>query len=424
MLTSFVIIGILTLANGLFAAAELALVAARKARLQAAADVGDARAVRALAVQEDPGNFLATVQVAITLIGTLAGAYGGAEVAGAISPLIREIPLLANYANQIALALVVVTIAYLSLVVGELVPKQLALQNPERLTLVVVGPLSVMSRILALPVRLLDLSAGALLRLLGSDRSAAQGTTPEEIEIMIKEAVASGTIQPVEERLITRIFDYTDLSVKDVMTPYTNVVALQIDSTPAKALETAERVGFSRFPVYGRDLDDILGYVHVKDLIWARNAANLRDYVRDVTFIPASVALPRAFTLLTKGGRHIAIVIDEFGGTDGIITLEDLLEVIVGEIEDEHSPRAARPQRETENVWVVAGSTPIAEVDDLLDLTLREEGSYATLAGFILSELGVIPSAGEQVSKAGFVFTVEQVDRYRIASVRVTREEA
>ncbi len=419
MFIDVVLIGILILVNGFFAAAEMALVTTRRTRLNMLVNAGDQRAAKVLAVQDNPGEFLAMVQIGITLVGTTAAAVGGAEAVQIISPFIASIQRLAPYAQEIALVIVVVVITYFTLVFGELVPKRLAMRNAENMALLFTGPLGLLSRLAHLPIRVLSFSADAVLKLLGSTEAQYPSTSPEEIELLVKQGTAEGVIQPVEERLISGVFDYTDRHVQDVMTPRTSIVALNIETMPSEALSIAKRSGYSRYPVYRSDLDQVVGYVHIKDIIWAMEDTNLSPYSREICFIPSGVSLPDAFDVLTKTGTHMAIVLDEYGGTHGLLTLEDMLEEIVGEIEDEHSPIAEQLEHPPIGDWVFAGSTPISEVAELLGVDFQPQGLYTTLAGYILASLGKIPKTGEQIGKHGYIFTVKEMDRLRIASIHV-----
>jgi len=419
MLSDFFFIFVLLLANGFFAAAEMAVVSSREPRLQTLADKGISRAKKVLTLQRKPGEFLATVQVGITLVSTLASVVGGAEAARQLAPLIAQISWLAPYAEQIALFGIVLVISYASLLIGELVPKRLAIRNPERWAMSVAGIFEFLARIAAWPVQFLLASADLILRFLGKDDKDAERTSPDEIEFMVRRGTAQGVFLPVQEQMISRIFDYADFMTRDVMTPRTEIVALGAQTTTKVAIETAKKSGFSRFPVYHQNLDHILGYVHIKDLIWASSDAQLKDLTRQMVFIPEGTSLPQAFQMLTQAGRNMGIVLDEFGGTDGVITLENLLEVIVGEIEDEHSPIAVVPKRGKLGEWQISGGTAIADVGDLLGITFEPGGVYTTLAGFILAELGKIPDEGESVSFKSLCFSVEVMERFRIQSVLV-----
>jgi len=419
MIIDVVLIGILILVNGFFAASEMALVTTRRTRLKMIEKSGDQRAAKVLAVQDNPGNFLAMVQIGITLVGTTAAAVGGAEAVRILSPFIASIQRLAPYAQEIALVIVVVVITYFTLVFGELVPKRLALRNSENMALSFIGPLGLLSHLAHLPIRALSFSADAVLKLIGSAAAQYPSTSPEEIELLVKQGTAEGVIRPVEERLISGVFDYTDRSVQDVMTPRTSIVALNVGTLPSEALSMAKRSGYSRFPVYRSDLDQVVGYVHIKDIIWAMGETNLRPYTREIHFLPSGASLPTAFDVLTQTGTNMAIVLDEYGGTYGLLTLEDMLEEIVGEIEDEHSPITEQLDHPTNGDWVFAGTTPISEVAELLGVDFQPQGIYTTLAGFALASLGKIPETDEQISKHGYIFTVKEMDRLRITSIHV-----
>jgi putative hemolysin len=424
MIVEFLLILILILLNGFFAAAEIAMVSARESRLLALSNDGNLRAAQALKLQRKPGEFLATVQVGITLVGTFASAVGGVEAASRLAPWLGQIPGLKQYSAQIALAIVVFTLSYASLLIGELVPKRLAIRQPERWAMAVAGIFAHLMRIAAWPTRVLLASADVLLRFFGDSGGENDDLSTEEVELLVRRGTSQGVFLPLQERLITRVFAYADRTTRDVMTPRTGIVALAGGKTPDQALRTAKEAGFSRFPVYRDDLDDLLGYVHIKDLIWAPPDMKLHQLARPVVYIPEGATLPNAFSRLTRAGRHMGIVFDEFGGTDGLITLEDLLEEIVGEIEDEHSPIAEVPQTRRPGEWRIAGATPIFEVGDLLELNFEIEGAYKTLAGFIMAELGRVPQEGDEVVRKGFRFCVETMDRFRIRSVLVKQMES
>ena len=417
------LIGILILINGFFAATEMALVTVRKTRLKALAENGDQRASSALQTQNHPGDFFSTVQIGITLVGTAASAIGGAEIVRLLSPMIAQLPGMAPFAEGIALACVVIAIVYFTLVFGELVPKRLALRNAERIILALISPIDKISRLIHLPMRLLSFSTDTVLRLIGSAATQHPSTSPEEIELLIKQGVAEGVIRSVEERLISGIFDYAERRVQDVMTHRTSIIALDEKITPAEALRIAKQSGYSRFPVYSDDLDCIMGYVHIKDVIWAECKPDLSDCIREILFIPSGVSLPEAFNLLTVNGSHMGIILDEYGGTRGLLTLEDMLEEIVGEIEDEHSPVAQQPEQSSESEWVISGATLIPDIADLLNIEFQPKGRYKTIAGLINTELGYIPSEGDQLKLFGYTFTVQTKDHLRIVNVHILPDQ-
>ena len=419
MIMDFIFIFFLILANGFFAAAEIAVVSSRQARLQARAEEGDTRAWRALNLRENPAEFLATVQVGITMVATLASAVGGLEAARWLGPQIARIPLLAAYADQIALGLVVLTISYVSLLFGELVPKRLAIRNPERFATRIAGFFENLTRLVKLPIRFLLGSADFILRLLGITETEDEIVSPEEIEILVRRGAAEGVILPIQERMIGRVFDYADRTTRDEMTPRTEIVSIDAEDSINSALTRAKKHGFSRYPVVQDDIDHILGYVHIKDLFWSDKEKRITELLRPVVYIPEGATLPKAFTTLTRAGRQVGIVLDEYGGTEGLITLENILEVIVGEIEDEHSPVADVTEQSDDCEWRIAGSEAIMEVGELLGIDFKPNGVYRTMGGFIISELGTFPKKSDYVTHAGYCFVVEEMDRFRVVSVRV-----
>ena len=421
MLSDIVLIGVLILVNGFFAAAEMALLTVRKTRLKTLAEKGDGRASSVLHIQNNPGDFLSTVQIGITLVGTAASAIGGVGLVRLLTPLIARFSVLSPYAEGIALTGVIMLIAYFTLVMGELVPKRLAIQNAEKFALSLSGPIGTLSRLTYLPMKILSFSTETVIKLIGGGQSDHPSTSPEEIELIAKQGVAEGVIQSLEEQLISGVFDYTKRRLHDVMTPRTAIASLDMKTFASEALEIAKSVGYSRFPVYRESIDHVKGYVHIKDLIWASKNTNLNHHCRQIHFIPGNNSLPEAFDTLAKAGSHMAIVIDEFGGTAGLLTLEDLLEEIVGEIEDEHSPIVVPTESRTIGEWTFLGSTPIAEVGKLLEIDFHPRGVYVTLAGFMFAILGKIPETGEEVSKYGYVFSVREMNHLRMTSIQVRR---
>ena len=421
MLSNILLISTLILLNGFFAAAEMALLVVRKMRLKALSENGDRRADKALNIQDNPGDFLSTVQIGITLVGTAASAIGGVGIVRYLTPQIARIPILTSYAEGIALTGVIILIAYFTLVVGELVPKRLALLNSEKIALALSGPLSILSKIAYLPMRFLSGSTEAVLKLIGIEEQNIPSTSPEEIELLVKQGAAEGVIKSTEEKLISSIFDYTTRRLYDVMTPRTEIIAFDENTLTPVALEVAKRIGYSRYPVYRGNIDQAIGFVHIKDLIWASESENLGQFYRPICFIPSNSTLPGAFDLLTETGSQIAIVVDEFGGTHGLLTLEDLLEEIVGEIEDEHSPVSRSFVQESEGEWIVPGQTPILEISDLLKVKFQSKGQYKTIAGFIMKELGFIPVEGDLIQKFGYTFKVRKRENLRIAEVEIIK---
>ena len=422
LLEELILILVLVLLNGYFAAMEMALVTSRRHRLKNLANLGKRGAKEVLHIKERPGHFLATVQVGITLLASFASAFGGAEAAPHIAQDLRSVPWLAPYADQIALVLIVLAITYLSLVLGELVPKQLALRNPEGISTALFRPVQLLGKIASLPIRLLSFSADLVAGLIGPSQARRPSTSSEEIELLIEQGTAEGIFQISEGAFVSGVFEYADRQAQDVMTARPEMAALDAALTPQDALNAAAKSGFSRFPIYERDLDNIIGYVHIKDLIWAEETSTLKDIARQIAFIPESNALPAIYKRLTQERTHMAIVLDEHGGTAGLLTLEDVLEVIVGEIDDEYHLSKGDVHQLGEQTWMVAGSTPVDELGELIGVSLQPTDAYNTTAGLVLSELGHIPQIGESLSYNGLTFTVRQMDKLRIDHVLVQKK--
>ena len=422
MLFDFFLIGLMILLNGIFAMAEMAMIATQPTRLRAMVKRGEQKASRLLAIRENPGDFLATIQIGITLAGTTASVIGGAEAVRFLSPIFSKNQILAPYAQEIALGLVVVLIAYLSLVCGELIPKRLALRNAEKTALALSRPIDVFSRLAYIPMRFLSFSSNLVLRLFGNTSPEDLAISLEEIELSIKQGASDGVILPFEERLLYRVIDYADKNVSDVMTPRMGVISLDVETSMVEALEKAKLSGFSRFPVFEQQIDGVIGYVHIKDLIRGIDKGiNLRQCLRDTVFIPTSVPLSEAFSRLTKSRKHMAIVLDEYGGVNGLLTIEDLLEVVFGEIDDEHSPVVHSLIQKSDHEWSFPGDSLVTELAELLKVEFQPRGKYRSIAGFIMTELGRIPSEGDQLSKFGYLFTVRKMDHLRIVEVNVSR---
>ncbi|MGH2582898.1 MAG: hemolysin family protein [Anaerolineales bacterium] len=416
------ILGLIVI-NAFFAAVEIALVTSRRHRLRTLANEGKKEAREVLKIKEQPGHYLATVQVGITLVGTLASAVGGVAAAPIIADQIKQlIPAAITYADEIAIAFIVVLISYFSLVLGELVPKQLALRNPENLSIRFVKPILFLSRLASLPIRILSLSSEAILGLIGQRGRRDPSTSSEEIEQLMEQGTAEGIFQISEGAFVSGVLEYGDRRAHEVMRARTDIVALDDTLAPSEALDQAAKSGLSRFPIYHENLDNIIGYVHIKDLIWAEPTAQLRDIARQILFIPESASLPNIYRRLTQERVHQAIVLDEHGGTAGLLTLEDVLEVIVGEIDDEYHLTKADIRKLGEQSWLISGSTPAEDVGDAVGLQLGATENYTTLAGLLLERFGHIPKVGESVSFNGITFTVRQMNKLRIDHVMVQKE--
>ncbi len=420
VLTELAIILALVLANGVFAGAEIAIIALRKTRLARLVEEGrrSARAVKRL--RESPERFLATVQVGITVVGATAAAFGGASVAAHVAPALQAVPPLAPYAREVALALVVALVSFLSLVLGELVPKSIALRASEPYALLVARPLLGLAQLMRPIVWLLTSASNLVLRPFG-DRTTFTETrlSAEELEQLVDEAGKAGALDGSVADIASRALAFRDLTAADVMVPRSRVVALPRDASPEELRRLLLEEGRTRMPVYERSLDEIVGYVVAKDLAamaWERQLILLDDLLRPVHYVPATAPAPRVLRDMQRRHTQIAVVVDEHGGVAGILTLEDLVEELVGEIVGERERAESFLEREAGGTSLVRGDAPIREVNRALDLELPEGEGYSTVAGLCIALASAVPQRGTRLEAADGT-SLEVVD----ASPRVVR---
>lgn len=415
--------------NGVFAMSEMAIVSARKARLQQSADDGDEGARAALALAEAPNVFLSTVQIGITLIGILAGAFGGATLAGRIAATVEPIRWLATYADEIGIGVVVLLITYLSLVIGELAPKRMALSHAETIAARVARPMYALARLTAPVVYVLSASTDLLLRVVGARPSLEPPVTEEEIKIMIAQGAKVGVFEEAEKDLVTGVFRLAERRVSTLMTPRPEIVWFDINEPPQEIWRQMAASGHSAFPIYEGAVDNVLGIVNAKDL-WARTVAgqpiDLRQALVPPLFVPESMAALRVLELLREKRRHLALVIDEFGSIQGLVTLFDILEAIVGEMPSAAPWDEPEVVRREDGSWLLDGALPVDEMRELLGLDRlpdQERGAYETLGGFVMMMLGRIPTTGDRFEWEGYCFEVVDMDRLRVDKVLVTRAQ-
>ena len=414
-------------ANGFFSAAETSLVSARTSRLVQLRNEGVHGAARALALKQAPDRFLATIQIAITLVGTLASAVGGATAVEALTPILTAAGL-ERSAPAVALALVIVVITYVSLVIGELVPKAIALRDPERVACFSAGAVAWLSRVAGGVVSFLSASTRVVLRVLGL-RDAA-GTTPvseEEVRYLIREGAAAGIFERTETELVHKVFDFTDTRVSTIMTPRPDVRGLDVDTPPDAVLGAAAEIGHSALPVYRRSIDDPVGVVTLKDIVRAVARGEvpvLPTLVLPPLFVPETAPVTVLLRELQRARQRLALIVDEYGTVVGIATMEDVLEEIVGEIREEHESATGVLTRLSDGSYVTDGDAAIREVAAALGLAPPDTGGYQTVAGLILHTLGRIPTPGTAVSLGGYRLTVLEMEGPRITRVRIERERA
>ncbi len=410
----------LVAANGVFAGAEIAIIALRKTRLAQLVEEGRASARAVKRLRDEPERFLATVQVGITVVSATAAAFGGAAVASRLAPGIRRIPPLEPWADQIALAIVVAAVSFLSLVLGELVPKSIALRASERYALLVARPLLGLSGVARPIVWLLTQASNLVLRPFGDRTTFSESRlSVEEIEQLVDEAGKAGALDAPSAEIASRALAFRDLTAGDVMVPRSRVVALPRDAPPEELKRLLLEEGRARMPVYEGTLDDVVGYVMAKDLAamaWERHLIVLDDLLRPVHFVPATARAVQVLREMQRRRTQIAVVVDEHGGVAGLLTLEDLLEELVGDILGEQEQPVALFQREADGSALVRGDAPLREVNRALALDLPEGEGYSTVAGLCIALAGAVPQRGARL-RAPDGTDMEVVD----ASPRVVR---
>jgi putative hemolysin len=420
-----IVVLLLIVVNGAFSMSEMALVSANRARLAVLERQNVPGAAPARRLAEDPQRFLPTVQVGITAIGILAGVFGGARVAARIEPLLSDVPFVGPFASSLSLALVVVLITYLTLVVGELVPKQLALRHPERIAARAAVPLGYLTRITGPVVWVLNKSSGLVLRLFGAYRATPSTVTEEELKALLVEGEQSGVLESEERDMIERVLRLADKPVRAIMTPRTELA--WIDRTaPAKAIALKlKSAPHSRFVVCDGSIDNVVGVVQAKDIldrILDGKELSIGAALRQPMVVPDSVTALDALERLKSDPLGLALVMDEYGSFEGVVTAADVLEAIVGDAADA-SPSSGEGPLPVGGVMLLDGMMPVDELKARLDLPdLPAEGSYHTLAGLMLALLRRVPRLGDRIVFAGWLFEVIEMDGRRVVRVRAGRE--
>jgi len=423
-----VVIFLLILANGVLAMTELAVVSARKVRLRQRAESGDTQAQTALDLARSPGRFLSTVQIGITLVGALSGAIGGATIAEHLSVFIRRVSFLAPYSKTIGLAMVVVGITYTTLVIGELLPKQIALSNAEGIASKIAFPMVILSRIMSPVVAVLDYSTKVLMRLFGIKPSSEPPVTEDEVKIMIRQGTQVGIFEPIEEEMVGQVFRLSDQRASTLITPRTEIVWLDRDDDPEEILRKIKTSNYSRFPVAEGSLDNIEGIVQSKDLLMqtlASQPIDLESVMQPALFVPESIPVFEVLDRFKEMHAQLALVIDEYGILQGLVTINDILEAIVGQIPDEDRQLDLEIVERDDGSWLIDGMIPIEDFVDLFDVTIpnRTKADYQTVGGFVMMIVGHIPSAGDSFHWHGLRFEVIDMDGLRVDKVLVESED-
>ncbi|NWF76717.1 MAG: HlyC/CorC family transporter [Nitrospirae bacterium] len=424
MWPDILLIIIFIIINGFFAAAEIAVVATRRIRIRKLVEEGNRNALILQRFKEEPDRFLATIQIGITLAGVIAAAIGGATAVQIIKPAIQEIPIkpIASSAEAVSIGIVTLVITYFLLIFGELIPKSIALTNPERIGLKTARLVEVFSKAAFVFVRFMTFSTNILLKPFGKKTYTGRAITEEEVRMLIQEGGEQGIFEPTEQALIHSVFEFTDMSAKEVMAPATQMVTISLGMTAEEIKNTITEEQFSRYPVIGKDLNDIRGILYAKDFLnsLAKGSVDIRKIIKPPYFIPETMKISNLLKEMQKKRIHMALVIDEYGGVSGLVTMEDLLEEIVGEIRDEYDIESPVVQL-SDGTLLVDASISIRDLKEDHAIEIPESTEYETLSGFLLTTLQKIPKVGDIVEIEGKKITISEMVGQRIAKVTLEK---
>jgi putative hemolysin len=424
--TDILIILLLILINGFFVGAEIAFVSVRRTRLDELAEAGDRRAKRAQVLMRDPGRFLAVIQVAITFLGALASAVAAVSIVTVVAEPLRGITLIADQADTIALLLVTFIVSVVSIVLGELIPKGLALANPDRIALTVSGPITLFAKIVSPLVAVLVALTKLISKPFGIDPTRTPELSAAEIRLIVEQGSQQGVLEAEEEQMISAVMSLSESKLHEVMVPRIDIVAIDQEASFDDAVTLVLTEGHSRTPLYKESVDHIVGILYAKDLLRIIAAGGprprLRDIMRPALFVPESQAVDDLLNELQRRRVHMAIVLDEYGGTAGLVTIEDLLEEIVGEIQDEFDEEEPMKVIVRDGEAILDGRADIDEMGELVDpaLELEDDEEYDTVGGFVYHRIGRVPVVGDTVAVDPFKITVIKVIGRRVGKVRVT----
>ncbi|MBM4136680.1 MAG: HlyC/CorC family transporter [Nitrospira sp.] len=423
MWSDILLIIIFIFLNGIFAAAEIAVVTARKSRLKQLMEEGNTTASILHKFKEEPDRFLATIQIAITFAGVIASAIGGTTAIEILKPAIREVPikLISASSEAIAIGIVSIVITYFLLVFGELIPKSIALTNPEWVGLKTAKLVDLFSKVTTVFVKILMLSTNLLLKPFGRKTFTERAyISEEEIKMLIKEGGEQGVFEPAEQALIHSVFEFTDMSAKEVMVPSTQMVTINRNMSVEDIKNILTEEQFSRYPVIGRDMNDIRGILYAKDFLNAltKDVVDIRKLIKPPFFIPETMKISNLLKEMQKKRIHMALVIDEYGGVSGLVTMEDLLEEIVGEIRDEYDVESPVIQI-SKGTFIVDASISVRDLKEDYGIEIPESSEYETLSGFLLTTLQRIPKVGDVVETDGKKITISEMVGQRIAKVKL-----
>lgn len=430
MLSQLIILAILILLNAYFAASEIAFISLNDAKIEKMAKDGNKKAKQIQSMLESPSKFLATIQIGITLAGFLSSAFASDAFAEKLAPMLFDImPFLSlNIWKSISIIIITIILSFFTLVFGELVPKRLAMKHYEKISFATIGVIKTISTITLPFVKLLTFVTNAISKIFGVGENDEEEVTEEEIKMMVDQGKEKGTIKEEEKELIDNVFEFNDITVSEIMRHRKDIFAVDINISNeelAQELEEAQ-YRYSRIPVYDETIDEIKGILYVKDVL--KNIKNknvkVKDLVKDAYFVSQNRLINEVFKELQKNKMQIAIILDEYGGTAGIITMEDILEELVGDIYDEYDNEEKEFEQIDENTYILAGSMPIYDVNKILDAKIPE-GDYDTISGYLQEEMGRIPTEREipTIETEELVFKIEEYEDKRIIKVKICKNQ-
>lgn len=428
MISQITVLIILIALNAFFAATEIAFISLNEVKIELKAKEGNKKAKKIYNMIKDPSKFLATIQIGITLAGFLSSAFASDTFAEILAPKLYKLMPIISLARWEEISIIIITIilSYFTLVFGELVPKRIAMKYAEKLSFISVGIIKTIS-VFTLPfVKLLTFSTNIICKIFGITGEEEENISEEEIKMMVDAGEENGTIEKNEKEMINNIFEFNDRIISEIMIPRTQVYALEMELTVQETIKLLnENTTYSRIPVYDENIDNIRGIIHVKDLLLSQKNENvkLKDIAREAIYVLESIYIDDVFKELKLNKKQIAVVVDEYGGTAGIVTMEDILEEIVGEIYDEYDIEKIKYKKLDNNTFIIDGEMPIYEVEKILDIELPE-GDYDTISGYLLFELSRIPSNNEKelsIETDKVVFKIEKIQGNRIIQVKACK---
>ena len=418
---------ILILLNAYFAASEIAFISLNDAKIEKQAKEGNKKAKQIEKMLKTPSKFLATIQIGITLAGFLSSAFASDAFANQLAPVLNNlIPVISLDAwRTISIILITIVLSFFTLVFGELVPKRLAMKNYEKISFATIGVIRAISIVTAPFVKLLTSVTNAISKLFGVNEQDEETVTEEEIKMMIDEGEEKGTIEQEEKELLNNVFAFNDIIVSEVMTPRTDIFAIEINDDITELLDEIDSYKYSRIPVYEETIDNIEGILFIKDIlkvIYDKKHASIRDIMREAYFVPESKEIDELFRELQKSKQQMAIVIDEYGGTAGLITMEDIIEELMGNILDEYDDEEIDYKKIDESTFLVSGSATLYDIKKIFDVEIPE-GDYETLSGYLLEKLGRIPDENEHpvIEDDELTYKIEEYEDKRIKYVKVCK---